>query len=184
MVPGVSRGYRIRWPVTRPVTQSVTWDVEAGDQLEVALDVMELLPAQEMQALLTEVLGEAGWTESPDGESHKDWGQVRATVRPRERKVTIASSATTRVTGTGQTQEQAEQAARAHLAKRQKKLDDKTTQEVLAKEGTVRAELQSALQKVYERALEKKAASMGEIESIARSENEQGEMEMVIKVRV
>ena len=53
-----------------------------------------------------------------------------------------------------------------------------------AAEGDIRESVQAALQKVYVEALQRKAASLGEIESMQESRGADGELELTIKVRV
>ena len=53
-----------------------------------------------------------------------------------------------------------------------------------AAEADIRAALQAALQKVYVEALQRKAASLGQIESVHEGRGADGELELTIKVRV
>lgn len=158
--------------------------VRGADHLELDLEVMNILPASSMQALLADALAEDGWTERSPGQWVKAIRDVQATVDVAQGIVKLRSAQEAVVQGAGRTTGEAAQTADQRAADKQKDVDDQAAKKLFEAEPSVREALQVALQKVYERALEQKAASMGQVESIDRRENEEGQLELVIKVKV
>ncbi len=173
----MSRGYRVRWATEQRVVRS-------EDHLDLDLELLQILPGMEMQDILSEVLVTDGWAKVGDDKLKKQIEGVTAVIDLTERKVTLRVSEQSVVTAAARTATDAQANVAAAAQARQTTLDDKTARQLLKAEATVRGVIQASLQRVYERALEKKAASMGQVESITRSENEAGQLEMVIKVKV
>jgi hypothetical protein len=178
----MSRGYRIRWP--QPVWHSASEKIESEDGISMDVGILEILPEAEMLALLREQLAGAGWTEAGDG-------AMRATIAGVDVELsadgkTVTAKATAKREVSVRTTNQGELEGR--LAKQGDKARRELSREVAAKvvgaEAEVREAVQSALQRVYVDALKRKAASMGDIESIHEGQGEGGELELTIKVKV
>jgi hypothetical protein len=183
----VSRGYRIG--IGAPTWRQVTWrdastKVESSDAISMDVGMLEILPEAAMVELLRQRLAEDGWSKGQDGAMSRDFGEVAVTLAPDGRTVTAratgARDVKVRVQGdadaTGKLA-QASQRAERELARA-------VTQVLGAAEADIRAGLQAALQKVYVEALQRKAASMGQIESVHEGRGADGEIELTIKVRV
>ena len=87
------------------------------------------------------------------------------------------------VTGTGNTKSVADQAAAAQAKRAEQDLKRTATTSLASAEGDVRARLEAVVQKVYATALEEKARSMGQLESMQRTVGADGTVELVLKIR-
>lgn len=175
----MSRGYRIAVPL-----QVARGTVTASDELCVDLDVLPILSDAEMRALVRDSLKEKGWKEQKDGTMTKVLGEGAVAVLDKDGKtVTVKLETTTEVQGSGQTQEQAQQALAARSKEAEKEAKAKATTTLAKAEPALRGELDDAVQKVYVEALKKKAAQMGQVESLQEERGADGSMEITIKVR-
>jgi hypothetical protein len=172
----MSRGYRIEWKVaSRRVT--------AQDEMSIDVALLEILSEAEMKALLEGELEAAGWR-NEKGKLLKDFGGARAEIDSDRKTVTIHLERERDVSARGQTTDEANKRAEADAARTKHQLERELTAEIVEAEASVRESLQGALQKVYVTALEAKARRMGDVESIDRRENEDGDLELIIKVKV
>lgn len=181
----MSRGYRISYPrpAARPVS-NVSAHVETADACEMDVGLLDILPENEMLALLRERLKDDGWQPSGDGALSKKFGSVTAELAADGRTITVRATAARDVAAKGSDDAQAN--ARLAQAKKDAQRDlTRTVGTALASaEGDVRASVQTALQKVYVEALKRKAAALGEIEGMQETRGDNGELELTIKVRV
>jgi hypothetical protein len=183
----VSRGYRIR--MGAPTWRQVTWrdastKVESSDAISMDVGMLEILPEAAMVELLRARLAEDGWSKGQDGAMSRQFGGVAVTLAPDGRTVTARATAAREVKVRVQGDADASgQLARAST-RAERELAQAVTQLLGAAEADIRAGLQAALQKVYVEALQRKAASMGQIESVHEGRGEGGELELTIKVRV
>lgn len=178
----MSRGYRVRMP--EPTWRNVSTQLESVDAIAMDVGLLEILPEAAMVELLRERLAEDGWQRGEDGVMRRSFGGVEAELAADGRSVTVRASATQDVTARGNTE--AEAAARLERIRKTAatELAKAAAQRIVASEPEVRAALQGALQRVYVEALQRKAASLGHIESVHEGRSDDGELELTIKVRV
>jgi hypothetical protein len=172
----MSRAYRIEW-------KTASRRITAKDEISIDVALLEILSDEEMKALLDQELLQQGWKKEK-GKLVKGFGSARAEIDSERKTVAIVLEREREVTARGQTQAAAHNQAEANAKTAQASLDREVTAELAEGEAKVRENLQGALQKVYVVALEQKARQMGEVESIDRRENEEGELELIIKVKV
>lgn len=177
----MSRGYRVRMPVP---TWRTTTRVERSDALALDVGLLSILSEGEMTELLRERLAEDGWSREADGSMRRTFGDVRVELAPDGRTVTARASAGKDV----KVQANSENEARDRLARAEKHAEGQlmraAAERLGAAEGEIRGALQAALQKVYVEALQRKAAAMGQVESVHEGRGSDGELELTIKVRV
>lgn len=174
----MSRGYRIRWP--QPVSIQRTDTAKASDALRMDVDLLPILDAGEMRALLGEVLELAGWARV-DGQLQIEIDG--ATVRLEADHVAIHLEGSRSVAGTGRSAADAE----ARLAANRTAAEERLTADLRARMGRIEAalceQLEPAVQEVYIEALKRKAAKLGEVQSV--DERRDGDaVELTIKVKV
>ncbi|MBL8600615.1 MAG: hypothetical protein JNK72_01695 [Myxococcales bacterium] len=180
--------------VARLRTEREKGTAHVEDEVRLQVTLLPLLDEGRMRALLRETLKAAGWAETADGGLSKSEGGVTASLTPDGREVVIRASATVEVEGVGRAQgddedaaREAQRAAKADLARvtaqAQEGLRAKTLGEIAAAEPGLRAALQTALNRVYREALEEKARSMGEVESIQEKGDARGSYEVTITVQ-
>lgn len=178
----MSRGYRIRWPV--PQWRNTSATVESADACTMDVGLLEILPEAEMVALLRARLAEDGWKREDDGSMSRRIGEVAVRLAPDGRSVEATASAAREVSARGTSDADAKsQLARASQAAKDE-LSRTAAARLTAAEGDVRAAVQGALQRVYVEALQRKAAALGEVESMQETRGADGELELTIKVRV
>lgn len=178
----MSRGYRIRWP--QPAWKDASTRVASEDAMCMDVGVLEILPEDEMIALLRAQLEKDGWSKGQDGALSRSFGEVTAELAPDGRTLTARATVSREVTARGTTEAEAQAKLGRAQEAASKELDKKVAERLDAAEGEVRAAVQAALQRVYVEALQRKAASLGEIESMQEVRGEGGELELTIKVRV
>ncbi|MEZ4452212.1 MAG: hypothetical protein R3B09_22290 [Nannocystaceae bacterium] len=178
----MSRGYRISWP--QPVWHNASTRVESSDAIAMDVAMLEILPEAEMNALLRQRLAADGWREGADGSMSRRFGEVDVVLAPDGRTVTAtaksAQDVNVRARERGELPGRLEEAAAS--AKRNQATE--VSRRILEVEGEIREAVQGALQKVYGDALRRKAAAMGEVESVHEVVGEGGELELTIKVKV
>jgi hypothetical protein len=175
-------------PAWRPVQQwrDATTQVESADAFDMDVGMLEILPEAEMAALLRARLADDGWSEEQDGSGSmaRQFGAVKVTLSPDARTVTaratVSREVKVRVTSEADATSKLQQASK----KAERDLAREAVDRLGAAEAEIRAGLQAALQRVYVEALQRKAAAMGEIESVHEGRGADGELELTIKVRV
>lgn len=178
----MSRGYRISWP--QPVWHNASTRVESSDAIAMDVAMLEILPEAEMNALLRRRLRDAGWRETDAGALQRRFGEVTVELSPDGRTVTATATVTRDVAVRAKEKDQLQGRLEEASAAAKKSQAVEVSRRILEVEAEIRGEVQTALQKVYAEALERKAAAMGEIESIQESVGEGGELELTIKVKV
>lgn len=178
----MSRGYRVRWP--EPVWKDVSAKVASEDAICMDVGVLEILPEAEMVALLRAELERAGWSKGQDGSLSRSFGEVTAELAPDGRTLTARATAAREVTARGTTEAEARNRLGRAEETAEKELGKAVAERLDRAEGDVRAAVQAALQRVYVEALQRKAASLGEVESMQETRGADGELELTIKVRV
>jgi len=178
----MSRGYRIRW--TQPVWHNASRTVESGDAISMDVGILEILPEQEMLVLLRERLAAEGWKEAESGAMRTTLQGVEVELSADGRTVTASSTASrdvsVRSTQEGELDGRLVQASTTA----EKELSREVSRRIIGAEAEIREMVQGALQRVYVEALQRKAASMGEVESVLEGVGDDGELERTIKVKV
>jgi hypothetical protein len=173
----MSRAYRVE-------LRTATRKVHSKDEIGIDLSILGILPSDEMKGLLEEALLEDGWAKTAGAKLVRRFGDVIAEIDRDKKTVTVHLEKQTTVSGRGASASAAEEEAKRRAEREKAGLDREVTRELAEREASVRESVQGALQRVYITALEKKARAMGEVESIDRREIGDGEVEIVIKVKV
>jgi hypothetical protein len=172
----MSRGYEVNWVSSRTV-------VHVGDRAELSVDLLGILDAEAMRALLREELARDGWTREDEGALSLERDGVRAELSPDASRVTLTLERAEEVAVGAFTPREAQ----AELARRASEARDSAQSEVLRAlskvEGDVRAQVDQAVQRTYVAALKQKAASLGTVEGVQESRREDGGYEVTIRVR-
>jgi hypothetical protein len=172
----MSRAYHVVW-----LQESQT--VTSSDHLSMDVDMLDILPEPEMIALLKQELEKDGWKQNGDGSLTKNIDGLKVTIDKDGKTVRAEQSKTETVTGRGTSKKAAKSDAKGRAAEAERALTAEVAKELMKKEPKIREAMQRALQKVYLEALEKKARQMGEVESILHNEGEDGQVEVVIKIK-
>lgn len=146
--------------------------------------MMQILQQEEMNGLLERALQDEGWSKSPDGTLSKKFGTVTATLSEDRSTVTLSEQRKTQVEASSTSKDGLQKSLDRQQEGAQKGLKQEIAQSLIDAEASAREELQGALQKVYTEALKKKAASMGQIESMQEELSPDGQLELTIKVKV
>ncbi len=182
----MSRGYRVRVP--EPTWRNTTTRVEQSDALALDVGMLSILSEGEMTEMLRERLVEDGWSREGDGSLRrtfgKEGGEVSVELAPDGRTVTARASAGKDVTVKATSEVEANDKLARAAKSAERELTRAAAERLGAAEADIRAALQAALQKVYVEALQRKAAAMGQIESVHEGRGDDGELELTIKVRV
>jgi hypothetical protein len=178
----MSRGYRVRVP--EPTWRNTTTRVEQSDALALDVGMLSILSEGEMTEMLRERLVEDGWSREGDGSLRRSFGDVSVELAPDGRTVTARASAGKDVTVKATSEVEANDKLARAAKSAERELTRAAAERLGAAEADIRAALQAALQKVYVEALQRKAAAMGQIESVHEGRGDDGELELTIKVRV
>src|SRR5262249_53517471 len=189
----MSRSYRIS------VRECVNKVIKAEDKISTTLEILEVLPPEQMSGLLADQLEKEGYRR--DGNTLvKEEDGVVISVDAETGEVTISSQASesTKVEGervgrayddvgphAGQVRENLRQELQRDLEKkvgdRTQELQGKVTDKLEGKLGDLRQELDKVVNKVTAEALKRKAASMGQVKEIKEDE-QTGSLSIVVEV--
>jgi hypothetical protein len=190
----MSRAYRIR------LQESLRRVITAEDHVSTQLEVLGLLPAEQMADLLTAEL-ERGGFEKKDGKLTRKHKDVIIEIDPTNANVTVRAQSSTEVEVKGERaaildrqagrdhNKKAEDEARDSLRKDlTKKVDDKkaaleteVTQKLQGSLADVRRELDQVINRVTAEALKRKAAQMGHITELTE-DKATGSLTIVLEV--
>lgn len=190
----MSRAYRIK------VSESLSKVIRASDHVSTQLELLDILPCDEMAEILAAELEAIGFERTEDGLMRQK-GEVTVTVDPESGTVTVRSEAAQdlELTSTQQGyvyQEQGKQARKeAHERLREKaqaemeeQADDKTaelqskvTDQLEAELVDVQRELGQAVNRATAEALKRKASRIGQIKEMTE-DPESGSMTIVLEV--
>lgn len=189
----MSRAYRIS------VKESVNRVIKAEDKVSTDLEIIEVLPPEDMGRLLAEELAKRGFTAEGEVMVRRENG-VTVSVDPKTGTVTVSAEAAESVTEeteksghgyddvgpsadkirenlTNEAKKDLEKKVSERNAALQNKVTDRLEQEL----GDIRSELDQAVNRVTAEALKQKARSMGQIKEM--SEDEQtGNLTIVVEV--
>jgi len=189
----MSRSYRIS------VRESASRVIKAEDRVSTQLEILEILPPEQMSALLAAELSAHGFTPEGD-EMVKEEDGVKIAVDTCSGTVTVSSEASeaTKVEGelqgrayddVGPHASQVRENLKHELQKNlEKKIEDKAsalqgkvTDKLEGKLGEVQGDMDKVVNKVTADALKIKAAQLGQIKQMTE-DNETGSLTIVVEV--
>jgi DNA anti-recombination protein RmuC len=189
----MSRAYRIR------VRESLSRVVTAKDGVSTRLEILEILPAEQMAELLAQELEGRGFERQGSALVRTDDG-VTISVEPASGMVTVHIEGAEQVdlereqegrsyneTGPAlaQVRKELQAAARKDLEKQAEreaaKLQSKLTDQLEGMLGDLRKELDQAVNRVTAEALKRKAAQLGQIKELTE-DPENGSLTIVVEV--
>ncbi|MEO2090023.1 MAG: hypothetical protein ABGY75_11070 [Gemmataceae bacterium] len=189
----MSRAYRIR------VKESSRRELKGADEICTDLEVLEILPPEQMSELLKKELKEKGFAEQ-DGKLVRKDGDVTITVDPKTCEVTVRSEVGEEVTLEAERTEQAwddvgpgakevRERAQKELAKdldrkakqKTEQLEGKATEQLEKKLCDLQPELSEVVNRVTREALKQKAQQLGTVKEIAE-DDETGSLTIKVEV--
>jgi hypothetical protein len=189
----MSRSYRIS------VRECVNRVIKAEDCISTELEILEVLPPEQMAGLLADELEKGGYRREGNLLVKEEDGVV-VSVDSTTGKVTISAQAveTTKVEGerhgrayddigphAGQVRENLRQELQRELEKKVEEkassLQSKVTDRLEGKLGDLKTELDQVVNRVTAEALKRKAASMGQIKEMTE-DPESGSLTIVVEV--
>jgi hypothetical protein len=190
----MSRAYRIT------VKESLTRELKGTDEIATKLEVLEILPPEQMAKLLAEELKNRGFEEQADGTLVRTDGKVTVTVEPCTGEVTVKSEAGETVTlearrdatgidDLGPGERGIRDRVREHLrhdlekkAEREtERLQTQATQELERRLEELQPELGQVVNKITREALKQKAQQLGTVKEIAE-DDETGNLTIKVEV--
>ena len=190
----MSRAYRIR------VRETVRRVIRASDHVSTQLELLDLLPAGEMAALLADELRARGFEQSGEVLVRRS-GPITVTVDPQAGSVTVASEAAQNVTlesekegrgyddfgqqGRRQAEETLRREAREQMEReagdRRSRLQREVTDRLEAELLDLQAEVNGVVNRVTAEALKRKAARLGQIKELTE-DPQSGSLTIVLEV--
>jgi hypothetical protein len=190
----MSRAYRIR------VRESLKKVLRASDHVRTELELLEILPPEQMGQLLTEELERRGFHKQGKKLTRHDEGVV-IEIEPETGTVTVKAEAEERVDLEGsreviadaeqgrslaqQTRKAAQQEVRKDLEKKasdqEAQLQQKITERLAGRLQDLRQELDQAVNRVTAEALKRKAAQIGQIKEMTE-DPQSGSLTIVVEV--
>lgn len=190
----MSRAYRIR------VSESLRRVIRASDHVRTQLEILDILPEDEMAALLERELTGRGFERTETGLVREDDG-VSITVDPATGTVTVTSETSVDVNlkkkrdgwidednGREVRQEaeqslrkQAQQELEADAKRKEQELQQAATDRLEAELQDLQGELNAAVNRVTAEALKQKAARIGQIKELTE-DPASGSMTIVVEV--
>ena len=187
----MSRAYRIK------VSQSLRRVIRAEDHVSSQLEILEILPAEQMADLLGRQLAEQGY-EIEEGVATRTDGDVTVTVELATGAVTVKAESAQGIELTGDKQgvayqetdqKQAKDNLRQQLtreleenaARQEQALQGQVTEKLEAELADLRGELDTAVNRATAQALKEKAAQLGQIKDMTE-DPESGSLTIVVEV--
>jgi hypothetical protein len=189
----MSRAYRIT------VKESDTRHIKAGDEISTQLEVLEILPPEDMATLLRNELKNRGFEEQDDGTLVRKDGDVTVTVDPCSGEVTVKADTEETVSqearrdasgfndvGPSETslrdrvKDQLKQDLDKKFEQEQSRLQTKATEQLETHLQEIQPEISEIVNKVTRDALKQKAQQMGTVKEI--SEDETGNLTIKVEV--
>lgn len=191
----MSRAYRIR------VKESIRRDVKAEDSITTQIELLEILPPEQMGELLARELEEHGFERQDDGTLVREEGNgVCITVEPCTGEVTIRAESEDKVEIEGsregygyddvgpnskQIKEKLSKELLSDLEKRAQQQEEKVqtaaTQKLEKELADLQPEMDEVVGRVTSEALKQKAAQMGTIKEISE-DREAGSLTITLEV--
>jgi hypothetical protein len=189
----MSRAYRIK------VRESLRRTIRAHDRVSTQLEVLEILPAEQMAQLLKQELEGRGFEEK-DGALVRRQNGVTVTVDPKTGTVTVAAEAAREASLEGekegrayddmgpnsrtvekQLREQLRQSLEKQAEQKAAELQSQVTDRLEREIGDLRRELDQAVNRVTGEALKQKAAQLGQIKEMTE-DPQTGSLTIVVEV--
>jgi hypothetical protein len=187
----MSRAYRIK------VSETVTRVVHVEDGIEGPVDLLGILPPEDMNELLRQQLQTDGFERQEDGSMVKKLDEVIIEISPQERRIKASVDQEEEVTakvkldGTSyqETRRQAKKdlsteaqaQAEAQINEERERLQRTVTDQLTGGIQNIQNELDQAINRTTAEALKRRAAQLGEIEEISE-DNETGSLQIRVKV--
>jgi hypothetical protein len=190
----MSRAYRIT------VKESLTRELKGSDEIATKLEVLEILPPEQMAGLLAEELKKRGFEEQEDGTLIRTDGKVTVCIEPCTGEVTVRSESGETVTleakrdatgyddiGPGEkgirerVREQIKQDLEKKAERETERLQTQATRGLEQKLEELQPELGAVINKITREALKHKAQQMGSVKEISEDE-ETGNLTIKVEV--
>lgn len=190
----MSRAYRIT------VKESETRNLKAGDEICTDLEILEILPPEDMATLLREELKKRGFEEQDDGTLARRDGELTVKVDPCSGEVTVKAETQQTVNqevkreATGfndvgpnekslreKVKEQLKQDLDKKFDQEQSKLQDKATQALEKHLQDIQPEISEVVNQVTRDALKQKAQQMGTVKEVSE-DAESGSLTIKVEV--
>ncbi|HXD87985.1 MAG TPA: hypothetical protein VN641_15975 [Urbifossiella sp.] len=176
----MSRAYRIS------MKESDTRCLKAGDEIGTQLEILDILPPEDMATLLREELEKRGFAEQDDGTMARSDGAVTVTVDPCSGEVTVKAQAEETVSqearreasgfndvgpNEGSLRERVKEQLKQDLNKKfeqeQSRLQNEATEKLEKHLQKIQPEISEIVNKVTRDALKEKAQQLGTVKEIA-----------------
>jgi len=190
----MSRSYRVT------VRECVNKVIRAQDRISTNLEILEVLPPEQMAGLLSDELERRGFRRERDGTLVRRDKDVSVTVDPARGEVTVLAEARENVKVEGARDGRSYDEAGLHAqnvrealqkelqrdlqkkaADKETGLQTKVTDQLEAQLGALRLELDQAVNRVTAEALKRKAAQLGQIKEITE-DPQAGSLTIVVEV--
>jgi hypothetical protein len=190
----MSRAYRIT------VKESETRHLKAGDEISTQLEILEILPPEDMATLLKEELKKRGFKEQDDGTMVRKDGDVTVKVNPCDGEVSVKAqtaeviSQEARRDATGfndvgpgenslrdRVREQLKQDLEKKFDQEQNRLQTKATEQLEKHLQEIQPEISQVVNQVTRDALKQKAQQMGTVKEISE-DAESGSLTIKVEV--
>ena len=190
----MSRAYRIT------VKEAETRHLKAGDEICTQLEILEILPGEDMATLLKNELKNRGFEEQEDGTMVRKDGEVTVTVDPCSGEVTVKAETGEEVkqearrdatgfndVGPNETnlrdrvKEQLKQDLDKKFDQEQSRLQTKATEQLEKHLQDLQPEISQVVNKVTRDALKQKAQQMGTVKEISE-DAENGSLTIKVEV--
>lgn len=190
----MSRAYRIT------VKESSSRQLKGSDEICTDLEILEILPPEQMRELLKAALKKRGYCENEDGKMTRQDGNITINVDPATGEVSVKSQVEEDVTlearreavgydDAGPSQKEIQERVRQQLEtdleqkanEETERLQNEATQELEKKLCDIQPELSDSVNEMTREALKRKAAQMGNIREISEDE-ESGSLTIKIEV--
>ena len=190
----MSRAYRIT------VKESETRNLKAGDEISTHLEILEILPPEDMATLLKEELKKRGFAEQDDGTMLRQDGDLTVRIDPCSGEVTVKAQAEEAVSqevrrdATGfndvgpnenslrdRVKEQLKQDLDKKFEQEQSRLQNKATEQLEKHLNEIQPEISQVVNQVTRDALKQKAQQMGTVKEISE-DAESGSLTIKVEV--
>lgn len=190
----MSRAYRIT------VKESETRHLKAGDEICTDIEILEILPPEDMATLLREELKKRGFEEQDDGTLVRKDGEITVKVDPctgevsvkAETEATVSQEAKREASGYNdvgpnektlreRTKEQLKQDLDKKFDNEQSKLQNRATEALEKRLQELQPEISEVVNQVTRDALKQKAQQMGTIKEISE-DAESGSLTIKVEV--
>jgi hypothetical protein len=190
----MSRAYRIS------MKESDTRCLKAGDEIGTQLEILDILPPEDMATLLREELARRGFADQEDGTMTRQDGAVTVTVDPCTGQITVRATAEETVSQEARREasgfndvgpneqalrervkEQLKQDLDKRFEQEQSRLQEEATERLEKHLQEIQPEISEIVNKVTRDALKEKAKQMGTVKEISE-DAETGSLTITLEV--